>query len=286
MANNAYRELIESVLAFGDLITTRNHEAYSHIFTNSVILDRFPLVTYRKTAWKKAIKEMEWFISGKDQCPESLYDWWNNQLNKDGELLYGYAKQLRRYSDPSDSKLPCPYYGEYDQIKFILNALQTNPHSRRLLLTTWHPGEMSRITCTNDNPNTPTTCHNTVTQFFVRNNHLNLFTYQRSADILLGVPHNWVQTWAMMLYFAYHANLKPGIVRWCFGDAHVYNEPSHIDVANKIINTKLDDTGIELIYDPKEIQYDKNNVPIFKADDFIIDDVIPEPLITIRPKLL
>ena len=59
-----YKNLLEKVLYEGDRVVTRNHEAISNIFLTPVTFNSTPLVTVRKTAWKKALREMEWFLSG------------------------------------------------------------------------------------------------------------------------------------------------------------------------------------------------------------------------------
>jgi thymidylate synthase len=283
-ADIIYQSLLNKILKEGDEITTRNSETFSDITISGVTFKETPLVTVRKTAWKKAIREMEWFMSGNDNCPEELLSWWEGQLDKNGDYRDGYARQFRwsRLNSIIDELI-------FDQIKFILNSLKTNPNSRRLILTSWNPGEMAYITEVNNNPNTPTTCHNTCTQFFVRNGALHLKTYQRSADMLLGVPHNWIQTWALLLYFAYHSNLDVGTLQWSFGDAHIYKEDSHLTTANEIIDLPLTSLARDiptLVYSPMEIEYDDSLVPIFKTSDFFMEGEIPDPLVTGRPKLI
>lgn len=280
--NEIYQYLLEEILTSGDKLITRNAEVHSHFNLPNIKFDEFPLITLRKPAWKKAIREMEWFMSGSPDCPDELLDWWKDQLNE-YYLAYfgGYGVQLRYSGDTlADTN------EQFDQIKFILDSLKTNPNSRRLLMTTWNPKEMAFITEINENPNTPTCCHSIVIQFFVRNDKLSMKTYQRSADMLLGVPHNWIQSWAMLLYFAYHSNLEVGSITWMWGDAHIYNEESHITTAKAIIQSKERASEIKLIYKPESIEYDNNNVPIFKTSDFYLEGEIPEPLVKTRPKLL
>ena len=94
-ADSYYQSLIEQVLEYGDLIETRNHQAYSLITSDLIAFTQTPLVTVRKTAWKKALREMEWFLSGDQKCPDELLDWWDGQLNPYGEYTRGYGDQLR-----------------------------------------------------------------------------------------------------------------------------------------------------------------------------------------------
>ena len=275
LANQKYVCILKEIINAGDLVTTRNHEVYSHFDLPNVAFTTTPLVTLRKTAWKKALREMEWFLSGDSECPKELLDWWDGQLDTDRCLTSGYGVQLRQ-STFYDFRIGD--LSSFDQVKFIQDALKNNPNSRRLLMTTWNPGEMANITEANDNPNTPTCCHSIIVQFFVRNGRLSMKSYQRSADMLLGVPHNWIQSWAMLMWFAHHAGLKVGSMTWMWGDAHIYNEPSHVDTAETMIRFYTGMNEVKMVYTPTSTD--------FKASDFTIEGEIPDPIVTTRPKLL
>ena len=270
LVNNEYQHLLATILRDGDRVTTRNHDCISDIDGIGASFDYFPLVTLRKTAWKKAIREMEWFMSGDTKCPDELLDWWDGQLNPDGHYLDGYSHQMRHYG-----------FG-FDQVAFVLDAIKNHANSRRIIMTTWNPEDMAKITITNNNPNTPTTCHGTETQFFVRNGKLSIHTYQRSADMLLGVPHNWVQYWALLLFFAHHSGLGVGKLVWTFGDAHIYDDPTHLDCANEILNGVPSKEKPELHYNYSG-KVDHVGLPAFKAYDFSYTGTIPKPVTTIKP---
>ena len=74
-----YCNLIKAILQDGDLIPGRNGETRRLFTLPTVEFSSTPLVTVRKTAWKKAIREMEWFLSGDPKCPDELLDWWQGQ---------------------------------------------------------------------------------------------------------------------------------------------------------------------------------------------------------------
>jgi len=275
-----YKYLIYRIFTSGDELETRNHRVKSVIDYPQIIFTETPLVTVRKTAWKKAIREMEWFLSGEPECPEELLDWWDGQLDTQGRYVAGYGQQFRSYS--------CLSHGgfRFDQIEFLLKGLRDHSASRRLVVTTWNPAEMAAITSLNHNPNTPSCCHGSMIQCSVRDGKLHMTHYQRSADVLLGVPHNLVQYFALILYLAHWSNLEVGSLRWLFGDVHLYQEESHVECAKQIIQSPIRsvDTPIKLCYNP--IIGLAGGIPEFKASDFTMDGVIPEPLVTIRPKLL
>ena len=91
-----------------------------------------------------------------------------------------------------------------------------------------------------------------------------------SADMLLGVPHNWIQSWAMLMWFAHHAGLKVGSMTWMWGDAHIYKEESHLQTVSKILEAQAEDCPVELVYTP--------TTDAFKASDFSIVGEIAEPV--------
>jgi thymidylate synthase len=289
-----YACLVDSCLLNGERIQTRNSGAYKVFAPTAIEATEFPLVQIRKTAWKKALRELEWFMSGNAHCPPELLDWWAGQLNPSNQLVDGYPWQLRSFTVAGDGE------EAFDQVDFVLEALRNNPHSRRILLTTWNPAEMASITEANGNPNTPTTCHGTMIQYSVSPDAdgkpatLNAYHFQRSADLLLGLPHNLVQHWALLMFFAHHAGLKVGKLTYQIGDAHIYDEYSHLQVSIALIKwyqgmTDPVNNHPSLVYTPSG-QLDATGVPVFTASDFSLafreGEELSKPVTTIRPRLL
>lgn len=276
ITDDLYRKLLQTVNDYGDLVETRNHLTKSCCDLDPVIFTQTPLVTLRKTAWKLALIEMEWFMSGDTKCPDELMGWWKDQLGYGGMYRGGYSHQYRRSG----------YSGTFDQIQYLLKGLRHNPNSRRLVMTTWNPLDMATITELNHNKATPSCCHGSMVQLFVRDGRVSMTAYQRSADLLLGVPHNWCQYWALLMYFARHSSLQVGSLRYSFGDAHLYQEESHLETVKAFLSYPTHpeaDNSFNLCYHPS---VETQGVPEFKASDFVMEGVIPEPRVLIRPKLL
>ena len=265
-----YQCLLSEILAMGTPVESRNHPCVSHHDLTPVTFSETPLITVRKTAWRKAILEMEWFLSGDPRCPEELMDWWAGQLHPTQQYRRGYGEQWRKST------------GDFDQIHYILDGIRNHPTSRRLVMSNWNPYEMAHITSINNNPKCPTCCHHSLTQFFVRNGELSMTVYQRSADMLLGFSHNIIQSWALLMWFAHQTDLQVGHLRWLLGDAHIYAHPSHIETAEAIIKARI-------IFNPNPpvLQYrPEPGEEEFKASDFEIIGDAPEPLVNTRPVLL
>jgi thymidylate synthase len=268
-----YAMILEEVLN-GETLTTRNSEVIRAICPPMSSFGDFPLVTLRKTAVKMALREWEWFMSGNDKCPDELLPWWSNQLNPDGRYIDGYATQLR---------------GNHDQVQPLIDGLISSPMSRRHVISMWDSLDMRQITNNNENPRTPTTCHGTIIQVFVspsvekKQPLINLYTYQRSADVILGLPHNFVQYYAFMLFLCKATGYQMGMLHYQLGDAHIYNAEGHMEVAHELLETMRKRTG-SLIVRP-ELEYSGDG-KTFLASDFRVVGDVPKPTCTIKPKLV
>jgi len=256
---NATRKFQEIILNCTEPVKTRNGVTYRSEVPNMAIFSQAPIITCRSVAWKNALREWEWFMSGftniKD-LHDSVKHWWEPFVREDGELYNGYGDQFRKFNgwDWDESDVTC-----IDQIDHVIKLIKEDPTSRRIVLSVWNGAEMTRasLPC----------CHNTATQFFVRNNGtLDLQTYQRSCDVMLGLPHNWTQMWAFLQWIAYRTGKKVGKLIWIGGDVHIYED--HLRVAKQVANYSLDSCqeSPDLIYNPTTEK--------FNAEDFTISHAI------------
>lgn len=249
-----YSGLIKSILNYGSEIKGRNGKV---ITSNNPLVACFtetPLVSLRKTAWKTALQEMEWFLSGSDNihtASKGVQKWWRPWANEKGDVRYSYGKQLRGFSN------------HVDQVARTIYSLSNDPYSRRHVITTWNPVEMPMAPIAN--------CHGTVIQFFATDTgYLNMSMYQRSADMIIGVPHNWIQYWAFLLWMASKTNMIPGAFYWIGGSCHIYEK--HLRTAQVIADMCSD--GIPYI----ELKYEDSNFD-FKASNFSLSDKY-DPVLT------
>jgi len=101
----------------------------------------------------------------------------------------------------------------FDQLEYIVNEIQTNKYSRRIVLSAWNPPDLKEM-------NLPP-CH-VLYQFYVEDEKLSCQMYQRSADVFLGLPFNIASSALLCYIIANICKLIPGNLNVCIGDAHIY----------------------------------------------------------------
>jgi thymidylate synthase len=270
----AYACLIDEALK-GAYIKTRNSNTF-RVRNFQTTFETTPLICARRTAWKSALREMEWFLSGSNNINDlhpSVHKWWKPWANESGFIHNNYGKQLRSFDGAGFG--PVKVHNSVDQIQYMIDTLKNNPHSRRNVITTWHTHDMV-------SPNTPiTNCHGTVIQAFVENGELHITMYQRSADIVLGLPHNWIQYWAFMMWMSVRTGLCAGTLTWIGGDCHIYED--HSELAGHISNVVFDYPNYGKIV-PVDLYYIPTSKE-FKADDFSLSGDY-NPVIKKSPKMI
>ena len=230
-----YLHLLKKVIQNGSSRQTRNAETIS-LFGESVEFDLkygFPLLTTKKMFFSGIVKELLWFLNGKTNVNELKADgvhiWDGNTTREflDGIGLnhypegcagpiYGY--QWRNFNAPYDVETMMPKESGFDQLMFCIKELQTNPTSRRMVMSGWNPCQMSQMCLP--------PCH-VLYQFYVEGERLSCQMYQRSADLFLGLPFNIASTALLVTLIGTLTGYKPGKIKICIGDAHIYK--THVD---------------------------------------------------------
>jgi thymidylate synthase len=215
-----YLDLLNHVLENGSDRSDRTGTGTRSVFGYQMRFDLaqgFPVTTTKKLHLKSIIHELLWFLAG-DTNVKYLNDngvtIWDEWADENGDLGPVYGKQWRSW--------PARDGGEIDQIANLLNQLQTNPHSRRLIVSAWNPAEVDAMALP--------PCH-CLFQFYVSDGRLSCQLYQRSADIFLGVPFNIASYALLTLMVAQVVGLKPGDFVHTLGDAHLYS--NHFEQARE-----------------------------------------------------
>lgn len=195
-----------------------------------------PILTTKRVYWKTAVKEMLWFLTGGTNIRPLLEnnvriwsDWPLAKYRRETGEAIGQADFEQRVIDDAEFAARWgelgPVYGkqwrrwigadgrEYDQIAEVIELLKTNPTSRRILFHGWNVAELGQMALP--------PCH-MVYQFHVADGRLSCLMFQRSADILLGVPFNFAGAVALQMMIAQQAGLQPGSFVWMGGDVHLY----------------------------------------------------------------
>lgn len=168
----------------------------------------FPLITTKKLHTRSIIHELLWFLKGDTNIAylnENGVRIWNEWADDKGELGPVYGKQWRSWLDASGQPI--------DQLAEVIEQIKTNPDSRRLLVSAWNVGELAQMALM--------PCH-VLFQFYVADGKLSCQSYQRSADVFLGVPFN-IASYSLLTYMvATECNLEVGDFIWTGGDCHLY----------------------------------------------------------------
>lgn len=197
----------------------------------------FPLLTTKKLSIKNILVELTWFLKGRTDL-QYLHDrgchiWDQDALRYyksmgfpvdtvadiydysiDGDLGAIYGKQWRSWGED-----------RFDQIDHVIKSIKGNPNSRYHLVTSWNPSLFLHYS---DMAALPS-CH-MFFQFSVRENkYLDLLVYQRSADLMLGVPYNLASYAALLIVVSKLTSYEPGDMTWMAGSVHIYN--NHIESA-------------------------------------------------------
>ena len=282
MSERAYLELMAQVLEQGDQRIDRTGVGTRSLFGAMLRFDlsqgHAPILTTKKVFWKKAVQEMLWFLSGGTNIRPLLQhnvriwsDWplaayrrasgedisqseFEQRILDDeafaarwGELGPVYGKQWRRWLG-ADGR-------EYDQIADLVRMLRETPASRRMLFHAWNVAELGQMALP--------PCH-MVYQYHVSSaGRLNCLLFQRSVDLLLGAPFNFVGAAALQLMLAQQAQLQPGELVWVGGDVHLYL--NHVEQARE-----------QLSRAPRALPTMRLARHAASIDDYRIDDFLVE----------
>ncbi len=255
-----YTELLRHVLAHGNVKTDRTGTGTISVFGYQMRFDLnggFPLLTTKKVHLKSIIHELLWFLQGSTNIAylkENGVRIWDEWADENGNLGPVYGYQWRNWPKPDGTHI--------DQITQVVNAIKTNPDSRRLIVSAWNVADVDQMKLP--------PCH-AFFQFYVADGRLSCQLYQRSADIFLGVPFNIASYALLTMMVAQVCGLKLGDFVHTLGDAHIYS--NHMEQVQE-----------QLMRSPKalpqmHINSAVNDIFSFKFEDFTLENYDPDPAI-------
>lgn len=258
--------------------------------------DGLPLFSTRRSFWKGICKELLFFIRGDTNSKHLEQDginiWTGNtsieflesmklrgpQRRTDFEYQQGdmgpmYGWVWRHYG-AKYCGMDADYTGQgFDQLKDVVTKLITDPHNRRIMLTTYDPSKVSISVLA--------PCHGIVSQFYVREDqqagrYLDMYTYQRSADMFLGVNFNIPSHATLQYIVSLAVNMIPGRLYYGFGDNHVY--ASHNEPLQTLLERTPNDRFplLEILTKPEHPSQALEWIEGLKYEDFKIHDYRPQ----------
>jgi thymidylate synthase len=253
-----YLDLLRHVLEHGKHKADRTGTGTFSVFgaqTRFPLGQGFPLLTTKKVHLKSIIHELLWFLRG-DTNIKYLHEHgvtiWDEWADKEGNLGRIYGAQWCGWRDPDGRSI--------NQIDRVIDQIQRQPESRRLIVSAWNVGELDQMALA--------PCH-ALFQFYVQDDELHCQLYQRSADVFLGVPFNIASYSLLTMMVAQVCKLKPGAFVHTFGDLHLY--------ANHVEQARLQLTRQPRPLPEMQLNPAVKNIHDFQYTDFELTGYNPHP---------
>lgn len=292
-----YLDLMRAIDERGDARMDRTGVGTKSIFGTQLRFDlsdgQVPLLTTKRVYWKTATREFLWFLTGETNirplCAQGVEIWtdWPHArfVRETGEAISRADFSARIVADADFAARwgdLGPVYGKQwvdwpvyepigqgdlfrrrphgvNQVADLVHSLRTNPGSRRHIVEGWNVAELDAMALP--------PCHKTY-QFHVSGNRLSGLLYQRSCDVVLGLPFN---LWGAALFIhmlAQQCDLEPGELVWMGGDTHLYGNHEAL-VSEQLGRTPSGSPRLRLARRPESI-FD------YRIEDFVVEDYAPQ----------
>lgn len=240
-----YLELGEEILNDGLDKDDRTGVGTLNLFVRSLRFNlsdgKIPLMTYRKLSFKNVVEEFLFMVRGEVQTKlleeKNVNIWKLNTSRKflDDKGLQHFPEGLmgRMYGfnyRNLGGKLNESINTGFDQLKYIVNLLKTDPNSRRITMTSqdFSAREDSVLDC----------CHGVLIHFSAnpKTKKLDLAVTCRSSDFILGLAINIPFYALMLILIAKITGFEPNELIMSFNDVHLYN--NHIEKFKEKVLTR------------------------------------------------
>lgn len=278
-----YQALLQDILDNGVEKEDRTGTGTLSVFGRQLrhkMSDGFPVLTTKKFAFKTMITELTWFLRG-DTNIKYLVD--NNCHIWDGDAYKAFQKAHKNPVPQTQKEFIeyikadeqfakkwgelGPVYGKQwrdwngiDQIKNLIEQLQTNPDSRRLMVSAWNVSEISTMTLPPCHYGFQVYTreltfhersllairagwkqkyyiddyeHEDFDAYDVPRRAISLKFDMRSVDTFLGMPFDIASYGALLHVIAKEVDMVPDELIAFFGDTHLYL--NHLEQAREQI---------------------------------------------------
>lgn len=232
--DTSYLSLVNNIMNNG-YDTDNTRMLPMQIIRANNIAKSFPVVQHKKLFVKGVWEELMFFLHGYrdvrilqskgvhiwDANADPEYKKLHNKHLEDYDLGPIYGCQWRNFNGHHFDQHNNGYasWSHCDQLQSIVNNIKNHSLSRRLFMSAWNPQQLDEMVLP--------PCH--VSYHFIpyiKNGiyTVDLMVYQRSADVMLGLPFNIASSSFLLLLVCKYCGVSAGDVCICIGNAHIYKE--------------------------------------------------------------
>lgn len=232
--DTSYLSLVNNIMNNG-YDTDNTRMLPMQIIRANNIAKSFPVVQHKKLFVKGVWEELMFFLHGYrdvrilqskgvhiwDANADPEYKKLHNKHLEDYDLGPIYGCQWRNFNGNHFDQHNNGYasWSHCDQLQDIVNNIKNHSLSRRLFMSAWNPQQLDEMVLP--------PCH--VSYHFIpyiKNGiyTVDLMVYQRSADVMLGLPFNIASSSFLLLLVCKYCGVSAGDVCICIGNAHIYKE--------------------------------------------------------------
>lgn len=281
-----YQELLREILEKGTRVKSQTGtDTISLIGPKPLhfkLSNGFPLITERNmapvfkngkpTVWQQALGEIIGFINGA-RTQEELESygcyWWRHWLTDE--------KCRKRGLEPGDlgpgsygaafHDFPTSEGSGFNQFKNIVEQIKEFPHLKTHFISPWIPQYIGRgkgktqkvVVCP---------CHGWI-HILIHDTKLTLHMFQRSGDVPVGVPSNFVQYAALTMMIAQATGFEAYEYVHSFSDAHIYVD--QVPAVEKVLSRE------PRPFPTMKLKTKKTDLFSFRAEDFELSGYDPHP---------
>lgn len=250
----------------------------------NILENGVPLITEREIKfWKSSVGELLGFINGartQEELEKFGCKWWKFWATPEkcakrglepGDIGPGsYGAAFTHFPTAEDPTYDAAKgVGGFDQITEIIKQIKERPELKAHFISPWIP----QYTIRNHDYQQKVVvvpCHGWM-HFRVFGDKLSLVMFQRSCDILIGCPTNWIQYSAFLIAMAEVLGLVPYEFVHLISDAHIYTD--QLPWVDEILSRKSHPFPTLKLVNRHE------NIKDYRPDDFELTDYTAEPAI-------
>lgn len=204
--DDAMRQVVKLILSSGESIRPRKGPAKELFGVLIEITNPLARISRTETRGKpfSCLGELCWYLaSSNDLDFIEYYISAYGGTDEQGKIFGGYGPRLFNWRG-------------MDQFNQVADLIRRNPDTRRAVIQIFDAHDLL-----GDHKDIPCTC---TLQFMLRENKLNLFTYMRSNDAYLGMPHDVFCFTMLQEIMARKLSAEIGTYKHAVGSLHLYDK--------------------------------------------------------------